>query len=85
MKEKVMSKKKRSIFIPLSFSHKQESTKPAFWIPVFTGMTLFLLVGLVGSVFAGTYSGGSGEPNDPYLIAISENTAKKAVKSGLGS
>jgi len=64
-----MNLKKRSIFIPLSFSRKRESIASSFWIPVFTGMTLCLLAGLVSSVWAGTYSDGTGEPNDPYLIA----------------
>jgi hypothetical protein len=32
-------------------------------------LSLIVLAGLAGSVRAGTYSGGSGEPNDPYLIA----------------
>ncbi len=32
-----------------------------------------LLAGLSGSVWAGTYSGGTGEPNDPYRIATAND------------
>ena len=37
--------------------------------------SIFLIVAvfLSGSAFAGTYSGGKGEPNDPYLIATAED------------
>jgi len=34
---------------------------------------LFLITIFSSGVFAGTYSGGSGEPNDPYLIATAED------------
>ncbi len=34
---------------------------------------LFLITIFSSGVFAGTYSGGTGEPNDPYLIATAED------------
>jgi hypothetical protein len=33
------------------------------------GVSLVMMVSLVGGVWAGTYSGGTGEPNDPYRIS----------------
>jgi hypothetical protein len=65
--------RKQSILIPLSFPRKRESTARSFWIPVFTGMTLCLLVGLVSSTHAGTYIGGDGSPENPYQIATAED------------
>jgi len=63
----------QKIHIILSFPRRRESTVSSFWIPVFTGMILFLLAGLTGSVRAGTYSGGDGSPENPYLIATAED------------
>jgi len=68
-----MNLKKQPILVPLSFSRKRESIVSSFWIPVFTGMTLCILACLSGSVRAGTYSGGEGEPNEPYLIETAED------------
>ena len=33
------------------------------------GVSLVMMVSLAGGVWAGTYSGGTGEPNDPYRIS----------------
>jgi len=46
---------------------------------------LLVILFLSACAFASTYSRGTGEPNNPYFIATAENTAKKAVKLGLGS
>jgi len=39
----------------------------------FTVLVVFLLAVCSGWVLAGTYSGGTGEPNDPYRIATAED------------
>lgn len=41
--------------------------------PILTLAVVVLLVGLSGGVCAGTYSGGTGEPNSPYRIETAED------------
>jgi len=53
---------------------KKESTmKKLSFAFLWVGLVVFLAVGSVQSALGGTYSGGSGTADDPYLISTAED------------